>query len=287
MLKKMERRWIQISLDQVKQFGREWNTETVWHDALQHEMLETSDKLAKKKNLKIDFEDGTVWTYEFLDERHLKWEVSDGRKGEEIYNACTAPGYDEVLCLHHYCSLEIPGCVDMYIDLENGWATVVDAHLGHPEDPREVWRQVLFGKIEGMEQNEAKKPCFTDDLTGKAIRWRHPGTTSEGIKYIFSSCNYYTYAMKTPAKGVCWMATNPAEYVKIQDNLYLCAVVEQRQTGVQLCMLMNLETLTDVQSEFGLGGSTDEKEKLPWLETFQRKGREGIMDSMATDMFNY
>ncbi|MBO4819163.1 MAG: MoaF N-terminal domain-containing protein [Firmicutes bacterium] len=282
MLQRKERRWLYLTLDEVKAIGAQMNTESVWHEELKNPMMVTDTRLSGTK-MKFDFEDGTVFCYDFKDERHLAWEASDGRKGEEIYNSSPAPGYDNIIFVHHYCSLEVPGCVDLVIDLERGYAFLIDASLGHPENPREVIRELRFGKIDGMEQ-KGEKPCFTNDLTGKAIRWRHPGTNSEGIKYIFSSCNYYTYAMKYKDAGLCWMATNPADYIKFRDDLYICAVIEARQTGVQLVMMMNMSMLTDIQTEFGLGGPN---EKCSYLETFMRSGREGIPDVMETDLFNY
>ena len=282
MLQRKERRWLYLTLEDVKEIGSQMNTETVWHEALVDPMMVTSTRLSGTK-MDFDFEDGCSFSYEFMDERHLKWQTNDGRKGEEIYSCAPAPGYDDIIFVHHYQSLEIPGCVDLVIDFERGYAFMIDASLGHPENPREVWRHLRFGKIRGAE-TKGEAPCFTDDLTGKAIRWRHPGTNSEGIKYIFSSCNYYTYAMKYKDAGTCWMATNPADYIKFRDDLYICSVIEERQTGVQLVMMMNLTMLTDIQTEFGLGGPN---EKCSYLETFMRSGREGIWDKMETDLFNY
>ena len=282
MLKRKERRWLYLTLEDVKKIGAAEDTRSVWHDALVDPMMVTSDRLAGKK-LSFTFEDGMVFSYEFEDERNLTWKAGDGRCGKEIYNCAPAPGYEDIIFVHHYQSLEIPGCVDLVIDFERGYATLIDASLGQPENPREVWRTIRFGKIDGCE-TKGEAPHYTDDLTGKAIRWRHPGTNSEGIKYIFSSCNYYTYAMKYKDAGLCWMATNPADYIKFRDDLYICTVIEERQTGVQLVMMMNLTMLTDIQTEFGLGGPN---EKCSYLETFMRSGREGIWDKMETDLFNY
>jgi hypothetical protein len=146
-----------------------------------------------------------------------------------------------------------------------------------------VYRTLRFGRIEGIPLAKVEaRPHYTDDLTVKAIRWRHPGGSSRGIKYIFSSCRYYTYAMDYSQTGECWMATNPADYIKFKDDLYLCTILEERQTGVQLAMLMNLTLMTDIQSGFGFGGPD---EKGVFLETFMRCGREGFWDEMPTDLF--
>ena len=134
MLKRKARRWQLLTLDEVRAMGREVNTETVWHDALTGPMLVTSDRLSGK-SMRFCFEDGLIWDYTFMDERHLRWKTGDGREGEEIYNVSPAPGYENILFLHHYCSMEIPACVDLIMDLDNGYAVLFDASLGHPDSP--------------------------------------------------------------------------------------------------------------------------------------------------------
>lgn len=282
MLQRRARRWPYISLEEVKAFGRRENTESVWHDSFSNPMLVTSHRLSGT-SMKFRFEEGLTFTYAFLDERHLRWEASDGRKGEEVYNASPAPGYENFIFLHHYCSLEVPGCADMLIDFDTGYAVLFDASLGLPANPREVQRTIRFGVIDGFPIDpNAERPHYTDDLTGKAIRWCRPGTKTGGIKYIFSSCRYLTYVMRFQ-DGTCWMATNPCDYIKFRDDLYLCSTVEERQAGVELIMLMNLTLCTDVQTEFGIGVP---KEGESRLETAMHSGRQGVWDTWSTDLFH-
>ncbi len=80
------------------------------------------------------------------------------------------------------------------------------------------------------------------------------------------------------------MATNPCDYIKFRDDLYLCSTIEERQTGAELIMLMNLTMMRDVQTEFGIGGPTEDS---TILETKMHSGREGAWVEFPTDMFNY
>ena len=283
MLQRKERRWQLLTLDEVKAMGREVDTETIWHDALTGPLLVTSDRLAGK-TMRFLFTDGPSWTYEFHDERHLRWKTDDGREGEDIYNASPAPGYENILFLHHYCTMEIPACVDLIMDLDSGYAVIFDASLGHPDSPREVTRRIRFGVIEGVTPGpDAERPCWTDDLTGKAIRWRSAQRPGGGIKYIFTSCNYLTYVMKFRGENTCWIGTNPCDYIRLRDDLYIASTIEERQTGVELVMLMNLSMLTDVQTTFGIGGTIEQGIRL---ETTMHSGRIGSWEPMATDLFS-
>lgn len=284
MLNRKYRRWRYLTLGDIKEIGKKFDTKSVWHDAMENPMMKTSDKLSGKK-MQFEFENGLIWSYEFIDERNLIWETNDGRRGEEIYNASEAPGYPDIIYLHHYCSLEIPSCADLFIDFERGYALLFDASLGQEDNPREVRRDIRFGKIVGAETKD-EAPAYTDDLTGKCIRWKAPGSAggSRGIKYIFSSCRYLTYVMKFAATGECWMATNPCDYLKLRDDLYICSTIEERQTGVELIMLMNTTLMTDVQTEFGMGGADERNSRL---QTSMRSGREGIWeDDFTGDFFN-
>ena len=283
MLKRKERRWQYLSLEEVKKIGAALNTETIWHDAIHDPLMVTSSRLAGK-DLTFRFEDGLNMSYVFQDKNHLRFETSDGRQGAAFYNLSPAPGYENFLFLHHCCEGEIPACIDLLMDFDTGYAVLFDASLGHPGSPREVIRKIRFGTIDGVTPSiRAEKPHFTNDLTGRAIRWRRAGMQKGGIKYIFTSCNYLTYVMKFRDTNECWVGTNPCDYIKFRDDLYLCSTIEERQTGVELIMVMNLSMLTDVQSIFGIGGTTEQGIRL---ETSMHSGRAGSWEEMPTDLFH-
>ena len=284
MLERKQRRWRFLTLGDVMKLAKEQTTESVWHDSLNDPMLVTSDRLSGQ-DFSCHYDDGTSYTWHFESERWLTYTASDGRSGRELYNASPAAGYPNVLLVHHYCSLPIPGCLDLFLDLDTGYTVLFDASLGHPDSPREVIRSIRFGTIDGITPDPAaEKPWYTNDLTGKAIRWCHPGTGGKGrgIKYIFSAYCYLTYVMSFPDRGICWIATNPCDQIKLRDDLYICSTIEERQTGVELIMLMNLSLMRDVQTEFGIGGPTEDSTRL---ETAMHSGREGFWTTMDTDLY--
>ena len=280
MLERQARRWEYLSLDQIKELAKNTTSETIWGENLSRPNMVTSDILAGKE-MNFIYDDGT-WSYRFLDERHLHWQAPDGTSGDDLYNATLCPGEDSIVFFHHYrAGLELPKCVDMILDLSTGYTTLFDAFLGNPDCPREVLHTIRFGKVEGIKTPAgAEKPDFTDELTGKSIYWAHD-EKSRGIQYIFSSCQYYTYSMVNREKKSCWMATNPADYIKVKDGLYIVSVIEERQPGVQLVMLMNLNIMRDVQSCFGIGGTIAEGHRA---ETWMHANRFGRYGQMWTDL---
>ena len=281
MLARQPRRWSQFTMDQVKDIAKNTTSEIIWGENFTRPNLVTSDDLSGK-DMKFIYDDGSVWNYTFHDERHLHWEAPDGTSGEDLYNATVCPGFNSVIFLHHYrAGLDLPRCADVIMDLETGYTVLFDAYMGNPVCPRETLHDIRFGRIDGIGIPEnAEKPHFTNDLTGKSIYWRHP-ERERGIQYIFSSCQYYTYTMINKDEKSCWMATNPADYIKMKDDLYIMSVIEERQPGVQLIMLMNLDIMRDVQTCFGCGGTVDEG---PHLETWMHANRIGSYVDMWSDL---
>jgi hypothetical protein len=48
------------------------------------------------------------------------------------------------------------------------------------------------------------------------------------------------------------MASNPADYIKIKDHLYVFSLLEERQTGTQGVFLINTETLHNIGGFVGI-----------------------------------
>lgn len=292
MLERKIRGWDRMTLDEVRAFTKDATTLSAWswNNALEHPMLVRSDRLAGKQ-LRFIFDDGVELSYDFLDDRHLRWTTPDGMSAEEIYNASPAPGYDDVMIFHHYRSgFDLPHCMNIVFDFETGYAAAIDSQLGNPISPREVINTVRIGHIDGIAAPaDAMKPHFTSELNGKAVTWGHPvgsvpsvpgRAPGRGIKYIFPSQKYLTYCMYFRTNE-CWMATIPCDYLKIKENLYFITAIEARQAGFQLNMLMNLDCMLDVQTGFGIGGTSDEPLRL---EVWMRSNRAGTFVDPATDL---
>ncbi len=264
-------------MDELKRLAAVTTGESIWNGTLEDPELLTTDVLAHKE-LVFLMDNGEKLKYSFTDGRHLKWAYSDGHEGSAPYNASPCPGDENVLFLQHYREgYELPSCTTLIFDLESGHTVFFDAHVGAENVHREVVRTITFGHIEGSEAPETEKPEFTKDLVGKSVRWKSAKEPGNGIKYIFSSNLYYTYAMDFPDGDSVWMATNPCEYIKVKEGLYIASPVEERQSGFQLIMLMNFNLMTDVQSGFGLGTPA---ECVDEMQCWMHHGRKGTWEDL-------
>ncbi len=139
--------------------------------------------------------------------------------------------------------------ITLITDMVSGCATVVDAHIGTPNSNIDVDRDFYFGRLEG-DFAGGELHGFTTELLGKSIIWNY-GPNIIKIKHIYNCDVYYTYE-NVSSNGI-WMATNPADYVKIRDGLYLFSFVEERQVGLQAIFLIDLTRMHDIGSFYGAG----------------------------------
>lgn len=158
--------------------------------------------------------------------------------GEVFFVNHLVPGYD--------CGRQIT----LVADMKSGYATVCDAHFGTPYSNIDVGREFFFGKIDGEFPEVGEMHHFTTEMLGKAVIWDY-GVGPIELKHIYSSNLYYSYSMKT--ENGAWMATNPADYIKVRDNYYIFSFVEERQPGLQALFLMDFSKMHDVGSFFGVG----------------------------------
>ena len=191
--------------------------------------------------------EGQSFVFEFFPDNRIVFTDRDGTAHDCLGNVKTMNG--EVYFVNHLvygypCGRQI----SLVADLKTGCATLVDAHFGTPNSNIDVGREFIFGTLEGLYQG-GELHHFTDELVGTAIEWCYnPGQMK--IKHSYVSNAYYTYGAATRQGG--WMATNPADYVKVRDNLFIFSFVEERQAGLQALFLIDTVKLHDVGSFFGI-----------------------------------
>ena len=139
--------------------------------------------------------------------------------------------------------------ITMIADMVTGCATIVDAHVGTPNSNIDVDRDFWFGRLEG-DFAGGELHGFTTELLGKSIVWDY-GNKPIRVKHIYTCDVYYTYVNRHP-EGF-WMASNPADYVKIRDGLYLFSFIEERQLGIQAIFLIDLKEVRDIGCFYGVG----------------------------------
>lgn len=157
--------------------------------------------------------------------------------GEVFFVNHLVPGYD-------FCRQ-----ITLVADMKSGYATVCDAHFGTPYSNIDVGRDFYFGKLDGVFPEKGEPHHFTTEMLGKAVIWDY-GVGPIELKHIYSSNLYYSYSMKT--ENGAWMATNPADYIKVRDQYYIFSFVEERQPGLQALFLMDFGKMHDVGSFFGV-----------------------------------
>lgn len=139
--------------------------------------------------------------------------------------------------------------VTLVADMKTGYATVCDAHIGTENSNIDVDRVFLFGRLDG--EFEAGEPHhFTNELVGKAIEWDY-GNNVVHVKHMYTSNLFYTYAV--PASKGAWLASNPADYIKLRDDVFIFSFVEERQIGTQGLFVIDLNHLHDMGCFYGYG----------------------------------
>jgi len=250
MRERMPRTWNYLSEETVKALVLTAKPEVFGTGGLANgpHMPAFSEDLTDKR-FALQFENRSV-EYYFMEKHRVLWKWNDGIWYEGYCQY--AKSEDGIYFVQHTCfEEEFLGGMTLVLDFNNGRVTAIEASFGNYRAPREIERQFLFGRISGVE-NELPLHDFTEDLVGKAILWSyHPHM--DPIKHVYTSPLYYTYVMRSEHSE--WIASNPADYVKISDNLYLVSFLEERQTGIQGSFLINTKTLTDVGSFFGINGS--------------------------------
>ncbi|MCL1835776.1 MAG: molybdenum cofactor biosynthesis F family protein [Oscillospiraceae bacterium] len=152
-----------------------------------------------------------------------------------------------------------PACVNLALDFKNGLATCITMKIGSKHDMHDVDPDYHFGIIEtaGVTPVRIFRHGFTDELLGRAFTW----TYSDNISsiHIYNAPHSYSWTIinsgepGSPANragGYVW--SSPCEYIKLRDDVYIMAFVEQKWDGLTDVFFMNLRIMRDVGFEFGI-----------------------------------
>lgn len=284
MMERMDRRWADISKDEVEQLARGLTAARYAADWMTDESHFDFAQPILNRQLTVSFPDGLTLSLDFRDKKDLAWMSSDGASGSGFYRALSAPGYPQVIFVHQYRDgMWPPTCVDLVLDLETGYATSIIAALGSDDRPREAVHTIRFGEIANIPHPAGAAPHgYTTDLIGKAIRWEMPAFTGKPpIKHIYLSPLYYGIFM-TRDDNTCYMTADPADYIRIREDLYLLSVVEARRSGIQLNFLINTTLLEDVVGHFGISAGNELGQDQPKIVCTVMTGRKGTFVPMET-----
>lgn len=251
-MKRMERRWSCFTSADIQTIADATPVEKYTSTWLaKGEYMPPFAENLSGKNMKLCMDHGGCYTYRFLDPHTLRWKADEGEWREEYCDVLKVPGDDEIYLIQHYCRRSVPPRAHtLVVDLVKGLCTICIARVGNEASAREVQSEFLFGILAGYD-DVGERHDFTEDLVGTSILWTYHEKEQVKIKHIYTAPLYYTYVM-TAEDNRCWVASNPADYIKINDHTYAFIFREERQAGVQGFFLINLEILHDVGSFFGV-----------------------------------
>ena len=248
--KRWYRKWdLDVSREDVEAIVAQCNTPDKYNrSSLSGEFTPPDSDDLNGKTLTFRGE-GKVFNFEVVSTNALRFS-EDGGETKDCF--CNIKTLDHEVYLVNQL---IPGYamsrqVSLIADMKTGCATVVDAHFGTPYSNIDVGREFIFGRLDG-EFEGGELHHFTEDLVGKAMQWNY-GTGKMTIKHMYTSNLYYTYSASTPTMGA-WMATNPADYVKVRDNIYIFSFVEERQHGLQALFVIDFNLNHDMGCFYGVG----------------------------------
>lgn len=199
------------------------------------------------KRFEVEDNEGFKIAFEQTEQRWIKWEID----GVEHTDPCSVHSITEgVYFINHYCEGSTPPESHQFvIDIQNGLCTVCVAKFDSPYNAREVRHTFHFGFITNQGYTDpGYRHGFTEDMVGKSIVWEYHSDRMFP-KHIYVSPTYYTIVGQL---GGAWCASNPADYVKIRDGVYIFSFLEDRQAGAQGFFLMDLYQLHDVGCFFGM-----------------------------------
>jgi hypothetical protein len=192
--------------------------------------------------------EGRVFGFDIVSGNELRFTENGGEPKTCFCNIKTLDS--EIYFLNHLVpGFEFSRQITLVADMKTGFATVCDAHIGTEYSNIDVGREFIFGKLDGQYEG-GEMHRFTTDLVGKAVEWEY-GPDMIKIKHIYNSNLFYSYCAQT--KNGAWMACNPADYVKIRDNVFIFSFVEERQIGLQALFLIDLNKMHDVGCFYGVG----------------------------------
>lgn len=198
------------------------------------------------KSFAIKFDDGTTGLeYEIVALNTLKWRnVGETEWHEEMYKAFE-PAENIILFSHMQTGTPDHHNITNAIDFSNGLVTCVDAKIGNYRSAWEVGNCVHFGvlEMEGVTPPTVRRHEFTTDLVGKSYAWVYSDTMSSIHVYSSPESYSWTIFLDGNAGGMMW--SSPCFYIKLREDAYMFAWVEEKCNGSQGLMVFNPRLMHD------------------------------------------
>ena len=198
------------------------------------------------KTFALKFDDGAAGLeYEITALNTLKWRnVGETEWHEEMYKAFE-PAENIILFSHMQTGTPDHHNITNAIDFSNGLVTCVDAKIGNYRSAWEVGNCVHFGvlEMEGVTPPGVRRHEFTTDLVGKSYAWVYSDTMSSIHVYSSPESYSWTIFLDGGAGGMMW--SSPCFYIKLREDAYMFAWVEEKCNGSQGLMVFNPRLMHD------------------------------------------
>lgn len=237
-----------------------------------------SDALAGQK-LRILLHGRDSLNYEFINTHSLR-RLYLGKWREEYYECFEAA--PNILFLYHMHNNSIPPKMTaMCLDLNTGLVTINNAQIGNYDyTPRDTSNQISFGAIDRANNNPAEFHCFTDDFVGKVAAWN---IGDIWLTHHYVNPHFFLNEI-LGADGIFLTIAEPAQYVKITENIYVFIWREMAGPGLMGMDVMDWSRMQSVGMFYGI--SEDDRLECygfsrkagKWLSIEERKRmhKEGI-----------
>jgi hypothetical protein len=237
-----------MSMDQLMELAKTHKAYNVT-DMIPNRPSEFYPKLVGQKfTLRFDNR-GPEIVYEFKDLHTLVW--NDGKGSHEEYYEAFEIDKDIVLLAYMLKGTKPQEAATIVLDLGMNLTTGFFAVMGNGYSAREVGQYIVFGVID-RDDNMAPqlwRHHFTRDLVGKSMGWAYRSDMAS--QHVYATPNSYSWTILSMG-GDGFTHSSPGKYVKVNDHVYAITWVEERSAGVQGITLMNLQTMRDVGTFFGI-----------------------------------
>lgn len=240
-----------------------------------------SDALVKEKKLKIVTGGSYPLEYEFLDAHTLR-RYHMGRWYEEYYE-CYEAAENIYFFFHMHARSYPPQMTAMCVDLGTGLVTMNNAQIGNDDyTPRDTASRISFGALDRGGAIPTARHSFTDDFVGKVAAWR---IGDIWLTHHYINPQFFLNEILGPGPNSVFLTiAEPAQYVKITENIYVFSWREMAGPGIMGMDVMDWSKMQSVGMFYGIS-EVDRLECYSftrraglWLSVEDRKKlhREGI-----------
>ncbi len=211
-----------------------------------------SEKLNGKK-IELVFDDIPELLYEITNSNELFWS-GDNFSGSEYCQILELGTDGELFLVNHLRAGTFPlENISLVLDFKTGLCTIVRSRLGDAPRPRDVESTFHFGYIKNINPQSKNRHRYTDELVHKIIDWHYDNDNIFIVKHLYVSREhmvYYLCESDGSDKGLVEAAE--CSYIKIRDDIYIMSWLEKGHQGMQGTVLMDLKSMHDVGSFFGI-----------------------------------